>query len=259
MKVALIDDERQSIDALKAKLEFFDADIQIVAAFQSPVEAAEKLKNYDPDVVFIDIEMPQLNGFQLLEKLAPYRFEVVFVTAYNLYAVRALRISAFDYLLKPIDIEELTQTVERLKLKFSQPKTAEVEPNDERLPLLVEALKKLANSEKQPDRIALSTQDGVLFIWTKDIVRVEAMSNYSSFYLASKQRVVVSKTLKDFEEILPEVNFVRVSRSAVVNLNHVTKYQRGDGGTLSLTDGSEVEVSPNKKADVLNRLASTNP
>jgi two-component system, LytTR family, response regulator len=250
MKAILIDDERQSIKALHAKLELVAPDMEILAMFQNPVDAIEQIKILQPDVIFLDIEMPTMNGFQLLEKLRPYNFAVVFVTAYNQYAIRALRASAVDYLLKPIDIDELKNTIETLR---NQVKKAPPQ-YDSRVNHLFETLKTMQNNQLA-EKIALSTQDGVLFIQVKDILRVEAMSNYSNFFLMNKQRIIVSRTLKEFEEVLIPYNFFRANRSQLINLNQITKYQKGDGGVLHLTDGYEVEVSPQRKTDLMAKLA----
>jgi two-component system, LytTR family, response regulator len=254
MKAIIVDDELQSIKTLEAKLRMIANDMDIVASFQDPRAALLEVKELAPDVLFVDIEMPGLNGFQFLEQLRPYDFPVVFVTAYNQYAIRALRMSALDYLLKPIDIEELKTTIERLREQTHH----ETPPQyNDRMDVLFEALKSFANHNNNPlaDRIALSTQDGVLFIGVKDILRVEASSNYSSFFLINKKKIVVSRTLKEFEDVLQPYNFLRISRSNLVNLNQVTKYQKGDGGTLFLTDGIELTVAPNQKAHLLERLA----
>jgi two-component system, LytTR family, response regulator len=255
MKAIIVDDEPQSIKTLEAKLRMIADDIDIVATFQDPREALLEVKNLAPDVLFVDIEMPGLNGFQFLEQLRPYDFPVVFVTAYNQYAIRALRMSALDYLLKPIDIEELKTTIERLREQVLREGTPQY---DDRMNVLFEALKNFSNQNTNPlsDRIALSTQEGVLFVGVKDILRVEAMSNYSSFFMLNKQRIVVSRTLKEFEDVLLPYNFLRISRSNLVNLNQVVKYQKGDGGTLFLTDGAELAVSPQQKGELLDRLPS---
>ena len=254
MKAIIVDDEPQSIKTLEAKLRMIATDMDIVATFQDPRMALAEVKNLAPDVLFVDIEMPGLNGFQFLEQLRPYDFPVVFVTAYNQYAIRALRMSALDYLLKPIDIEELKTTIERLREQTHRDTPPQY---DDRMNVLFEALKNFSNQNTNPlaDRIALSTQEGVLFVGVKDILRVEAMSNYSSFFLLNKQRIVVSRTLKEFEDVLQPYNFLRISRSHLVNLNQVTKYQKGDGGTLFLTDGAELTVSPQQKSELLERLA----
>lgn len=258
MKAILIDDERQSIMALNAKLELVAPDMDVIGMFQNPTDAIEQIKGLQPDVIFLDIEMPTMNGFQLLEKLHPYNFAVVFVTAYNQYAIRALRASAVDYLLKPIDIDELKNTVETLRSQIKKaplPKEIGLQGQyDSRYNHLFETLKTLSTNQL-PEKIALSTQEGVLFIPIKDILRVEAMSNYSNFFLMNKQRIVVSRTLKEFEEVLIPYNFFRANRSQLVNLSQITKYQKGDGGVLHLTDGYEVEVSPQRKTELMEKLA----
>jgi two-component system LytT family response regulator len=250
MKAILIDDELQSLKALQAKLELFAAEIEVIGMFQEPQEAISQIRNLQPDVLFLDIEMPNMNGFQLLKELHPYSFAVVFVTAYNQYAIRALRASAVDYLLKPIDIEELKNTIGTLRAQIQ--KTPPL--YDSRIDHLFDTFKNLS-ANRLSEKIALSTQEGVLFVPVKDILRVEAMSNYSSFFLMDKQRIVVSRTLKEFEEVLVPYNFFRANRSQLVNLNQIAKYQKGDGGVLHLTDGYEVEVSPQRKVELLEKLA----
>lgn len=254
MRAIIIDDERQSIKALHAKLELIAEDIEVIAMFQNPAEALVQIVDLKPDVLFLDIEMSTMNGFQLLEKLRPYNFAVVFVTAYNQYAIRALRASAVDYLLKPIDIDELKTTIENLRQTLAKIPVKNIPQQEMRFAHLFDTLKNLSTNQLS-EKIALSTHEGVLFILVKDILRVEAMSNYSSFFLINKQRIIVSRTLKDFEEVLIPYNFFRVNRSQIVNLNEISKYQKGDGGVLHLTDGYEVEVSPQRKAELMEKLA----
>jgi two-component system, LytTR family, response regulator len=253
MKTVLIDDEAHILQALRSKLAFIDPSISILAAFQDPQQALKELKTLNPDVVFLDIEMPTMNGFQLLEALRPYNFEVVFVTAYNQYAIRALRMSAIDYLLKPIDIDDLKNTLSRLAEKIKQPPPQ----YDDRFSHFLQTLHNISHNNLN-EKIALSTQEGVIFLMIKDIMRVEAMSNYSCFYTLQKQKVVVSKTLKEFEESLLAYNFLRVNRSHLVNLNHILRYNKGEGGVLTLVDNYEVEVSPQRKEELIKKLNLSN-
>jgi two-component system LytT family response regulator len=250
MKAILMDDELQGLNALRAKLTLMGSDVQIIATFQDPQVALQQIKTLQPDVLFLDIEMPNMNGFQLLEALRPYSFQVVFVTAYNQYAIKALRMSAFDYLLKPIDIDELRATTTRIRevlQKDSNPL------KDERLTHILDTLNRFSQN-KLNEKIALATQEGILFLLIKDILRVEAMSNYATFFTLNKQKVIVSKPLKEFEEALIPHNFLRVNRSHLINLNYINRYKKGDGGVLTLQDGYEVEVSPQRKCELIEKL-----
>ena len=190
------------------------------------------IRKIKPDVVFLDIEMPGMNGFQLLEKMEEFDFEVIFVTAYDEYMLNALRISALDYLLKPVDTEELKNALTRLRKKISMHENSL--HTKEQLELLGDTLKE----QHAPKRLALATLQGIIFLKINEIIRVEALSNYSTFYLINKQKIMVSKTLKEFESVLTMQNFFRVNRSCIVNTDYIVKYKNEDGGMLELQDGS---------------------
>ncbi|MDR6783372.1 two-component system LytT family response regulator [Pedobacter africanus] len=235
LKAVILDDEVRGSSLLNRKLEAFGEDLQVEAVFNDPFKALSKIVELNPDVLFLDVEMPGLNGFQFLEKLGAFRFQVIFTTAYDTYTLDALRLSAVDYLVKPIDEDELHTAIFRLKKRVA------------------DELKKVAVGGQGAGqaRIALSTAEGVYFINKANIIRIEAMSNYSTFYLLEQKKIMVSKTLKEFEGMLPEENFLRVNRSVIVNLDYVEKYRKGDGGTLEMSDGAEIEVSPSRKAELI--------
>jgi len=192
---------------------------------------------YKPDVLFLDIEMPRMSGFKLLEQIPEVDFEIIFITAYNHYAINAIRISAFDYLVKPVAIEELQQTVERLA-NFSVKKTKE----------RAEVLQKnLANPRSQDDQITIPTNDGLEFIQISQIIRIESSSNYSRLVLQSGRQMLVTRQLKDFEEILQDYRFYRVHHSHLINLQYITRYIRGDGGQITMKNGDTIDVSRRKK------------
>ncbi|RZJ99294.1 MAG: response regulator transcription factor, partial [Flavobacterium sp.] len=171
-------------------------------------------------------------------RLGTFNFEVIFTTAYDSYTLDALRISAVDYLLKPVDQEDLQTAITRLRKRVAEK-------------LMYKAVK----LEKKPtNRLALPTAEGVYLVEKANILRVEAMSNYSVFLLADAKKIIVSKTLKDYENVLDDEHFMRINRSVIINLDYVVKYRKGDGGTLELSDGSEIEVSPQKKDLLLQRL-----
>ncbi|MCF2443319.1 LytTR family DNA-binding domain-containing protein [Dyadobacter sp. CY345] len=235
LRAAILDDEIRGTKLLAHKLAVFESEMQVVGVFNQPALAADAVAALNIDVIFLDVEMPVLNGFQFLEKLGSFDFEVIFTTAYDSYTLEALRLSAVDYLLKPIDEEELQTAITRLKKRVNE-----------------KAKYKLVKPDKKPsNRLALPTAEGVYIVDKANIIRVEAMSNYSVFLLTDAKKIVVSKTLKEFEPALNDVNFMRINRSVIVNLDFVVKYRKGDGGTLELSDGSEIEVSPQKKEALL--------
>ena len=248
IRVVLVDDEPQSCKALAIKLKAVADDIEIVGTFHNPEKAIAGIRKLKPAAVLLDIEMPGMNGFQLLEKMEEFDFEVIFVTAYDEYTLNALRISALDYLLKPVESDELKNTIDRLRKKISLQESMQTK---EKLELLGDTLKE----QHAPKRLALSTSQGIVFLKIVEIIRVEALSNYSTFYLTSKQKIIVSKTLKEFEGVLTMQNFLRVNRSCIVNTDYIVKYKHEDGGVLELQDGSEIGVGPHRKNELIELLA----
>ena len=248
IRVVLVDDEPQSCKALAIKLKAVADDIEIIGTFHNPERAIAGIRKLKPSAVFLDIEMPGMNGFQLLEKMEEFDFEVIFVTAYDEFTLNALRISALDYLLKPVENDELKNTIDRLRKKLSVQESMQTK---EKLELLGDTLKE----QHAPKRLALSTSQGIVFLKITEIIRVEALSNYSTFYLASKQKIMVSKTLKEFEAVLTMQNFFRVNRSCIVNTDYIVKYKHEDGGVLELQDGSEIGVGPHRKNELIELLS----
>lgn len=238
LKAAILDDEVKGSKLLTHKLDVFEDELQVVAVFNDAEKAAKAISQLDIDVLFLDVEMPGLNGFQVLEQLGAFDFEVIFTTAYDTYTLDALRLSAVDYLLKPVDEDELQLAITRLKKRVAEKA----------------AHKEIKKEEKPKNRLALPTAEGVYIVDKANIIRVEAMSNYSVFILTDAKKIVVSKTLKEYESALDAENFMRVNRSVIVNLNFVVKYRKGDGGTLELSDGAEIEVSTQKKEALLQKL-----
>ncbi|MFC4213004.1 LytR/AlgR family response regulator transcription factor [Pedobacter lithocola] len=239
LRAVLLDDEERACTLLQKKLMSFEPNLEVIAILNNPVIAVEAIQHLEFDVLFLDVEMPLLNGFQFLERLGAFDFEVVFVTAYNSYTLNALRINALDYLLKPVDEEELQAAVERL-----------VKRTFERIKLKTKPAEPISSH----NRIALPTAEGIYLVRKAEIIRVEAMSNYSIFYLSDSRKIIVSRTLKEYENVLVDNFFMRINRSAIINLEFVLKYKKGDGGTISLSDGHEIEVSPSKKDLLLKKL-----
>ncbi|MBS1660152.1 MAG: response regulator transcription factor [Bacteroidetes bacterium] len=244
IRAAILDDEVRGSKLLGQKLQHFKEELQILSVFDHPREALKKIASMSIDVLFLDIEMPEMNAFQFLEHLGEFDFEIIFTTAYDTYTIEALRLSAVDYLLKPVNEDELRQAIERLKKKLAT--KAAHHPSTPVSPL--------PDKPSPRNRISLPTAEGVHLITKTHILRIEAMSNYSAFILIDGKKIVVSKTLKEYDAILENDVFMRVNRSVIVNLDHVVKYKRGDGGSLELADGFEVEVSPQKKEELMTRL-----
>ena len=240
----LIDDELNSLQNLQQKLEGFCPDINIVAISQKPEEGILLIKQHQPDVVFLDIEMPRMSGFRMLEELGEYDFDIIFTTAYNHYSIDAIRISAFDYLVKPIGIEDLQHAVERLH------KTLNKQTKEK-----VDILKRsLSDNRSQEDKIAISTSEGIEFVPIKNILHIESKSNYSKIYLPENKTILVTKILKDFEEMLLPYNFYRVHNSHLINLNYIKKYIRSEGGHVMLQDGTVIDISRRKKEEFLKMI-----
>ena len=249
IKAVIVDDELQSCKSLGIKLSDAAEDVEIIATYNDPEKAIAGIMKIKPTVVFLDIEMPGMNGFQLLEKMEEFSFEVIFVTAYDEYMVNALRITALDYLLKPVDTEELKNALIRLRKKIAMQENAQ--HTKEQLELLGDALKE----QHAPKRLALATMQGIVFLKINEIIKIEALSNYSTFYLISRQKIMVSKTLKEFESVLTMQNFFRVNRSCIVNTDYIVKYKNEDGGVVELQDGSEVGVGPHRKNELIELLS----
>ncbi|RZL50849.1 MAG: response regulator transcription factor [Pedobacter sp.] len=238
LKAAILDDEIKGSKLLAHKLDVFEDELQVVGIFNDPVKALKSITSLNIDVLFLDVEMPGMNGFQVLERLGTFNFEVIFTTAYDSYTLDALRISAVDYLLKPVDEDDLKLAISRLNKRVEEKNVYKEKKID----------------KKASNRLALPTAEGVYIIDKAIIIRVEAMSNYSVFLLSDNRKIVVSKTLKEYEPVLDDAHFMRINRSVIINLDYVVKYKKGDGGTLELSDGTEIEVSPQKKDVLLQKL-----
>lgn len=245
IKAIIIDDEAFCIESLMYKLTESCPDVQVIATCRNASEGIPALQELQPDLVFLDINLPDLDGFRLLEQLPSINFQVVFTTAYNEYAVKAFKVNALDYLLKPVDEDDLVQAVDRFRQRMRQ---------DNGIQQLQQLLQTL-QLNRDHNRIALPTARGQLFIAVNDIVRLESESNYTRFYLSDKSNVLVSRTLKDYEILLSPHNFVRVHNSSIINLLHVKEYYKGKGGTVMMDDGMEIEISVRRKQLLLEKLA----
>jgi len=245
LKAILVDDEKNSLENLQQKLQEFCPSIHVIAAAQRPEEAIFLINHHKPDVVFLDIEMPRMSGFKMVEELKDVDFEIIFITAYNHYAIDAIRISAFDYLVKPVAVKDLQNSTNRLlENRLRQTK--------EKLEVLRQSL---SESRSQEDKIAISTTEGIDFIQVKTIVRIESNSNYSKLVLNNGHSIVVTKLLKDFEEMLVKYRFYRIHNSHLINLVCISKYIRGDGGQVVMQNGDIIDVARRKKDEFLKLIS----
>ncbi|MBS1657027.1 MAG: LytTR family DNA-binding domain-containing protein [Chitinophagales bacterium] len=228
----IIDDEESTVNVLKLLLQLHVPEISNIETAIGAASGLHALKESQPDIVFLDIEMPLMSGFELLEQFPNHFFEVIFVTAYDHFAIKAIRYSALDYLLKPVDVEELKLAVQRFISKRTNSQQKE----------LYENLMHNLRSEKESDyKLAISTTEGTFFYKPEEIIRCEADGNYTRFYLRDKKPLIASRTLKEFDEILSEQQFIRVSRGDLVNKKYIVSFS-GDH-ELRLTDNSLIEVS----------------
>jgi len=245
LTAVLIDDEENSLSALKQKLVQNCPEVEIVGLSTLPQEAIEQINRLKPDIVFLDIEMPGINGFNLLQQVSFKNFEPVFVTAYDHYAVRAIRFSALDYLVKPVDIDELKSAVDRAREKKNRHVT------NERLELLLDHL---SNPRKDFKHIVIPSQDALRFIKVEDIVYLEANVNYTHIFMADGSKYVVTRTIKEFEDLLPAERFIRIHNSYIINKDFLEKYIRGEGGHVLMRNGIKLDVSKRKKAEFLKAI-----
>jgi two-component system LytT family response regulator len=240
MKAIIIDDEKHCREVLQSLLNKYCAGVEVVANCDSGQAALELLDVQQPDLVFLDIEMPGMNGFEWLDNCPRRDFAIIFTTAYNDYAIKAIKHSALDYLLKPIDKDELVTAVQRASGEKAL-KTAD------RVSQLLEAMQ-----EKKPGkRFAVPTLEGLTLINPDDIEYVQSDGPYSHFYFTSRKHLLISKTLKEAEEVLPANDFFRIHNSYLVNLKYVQKYIRGEGGEVMMLNGEMIPVSRTKKQDFL--------
>lgn len=236
MTAVLIDDEKNALEVLQLQLNQFCVDVNIVAAANGGIKGIEAIKKHKPDLVFLDIEMPHKNGFDVLNETKEYNYKVVFTTAYDQFAIKAFKFSAIDYLLKPIDITELQQAVEKVKQSSNS-------SLDEKMKLFFQQYQPQNNKEL----IALPVGDAMQFFKQDDIIRCESDSNYTYIFLTSGKKILLAKTLKEIEEALAGLSFFRIHQSHLVNMNHVSKFSKSEGSYVVMTDGSTLNISRNRK------------
>lgn len=244
LKALIIDDEKRSRESLQHVLEENCPEIEIVGQADSVATGVESINKLQPDLLFLDIEMQDGTGFDLLEQVRGEQFDVIFTTAFENYALKALKMSAVDYLLKPIGDEELGDAVSKVVNKKTE------KSSEKNFELLLQNL----NSQSGNHKIALPTSEGLSFINVRDIIRCKADGSYTHFYFKDGTTFLVSKKIKEYEELLSPYHFQRVHHSHLINLDEVKKYVRGDGGYVVMSDGETVYVSKRKKEGFLSAL-----
>lgn len=246
LKTIVIDDELDAVDFISSIIEEYCPGLEVVGKAHDVGQGIEKINELNPDLVFLDVEMPQGTGFDLLTYFPAKEFDVVFITAFNHYAIKAIKFSAVDYILKPINITEFIGAVEKVIKKRSGNGPA----SQENLRILLENLK-----TAHPSRLAIPTADGMEYLNPRDIIRIEADRSYSWFFLTGDRKILVSKHMKEFQDLLNDRYFFRSHNSHLINLRFVKKFIRRDGGFIEMADGSNIPVSRNKKDLFLMHMA----
>jgi len=244
LKVLLIDDEERATDSLRLMIQKAVPEISQVMACNDSRKAADIIHHFQPGLIFLDIQMPHLNGFELLEKMPNKNFKIIFTTAYNEYAIQAIRFSAFDYLLKPIDIEELQSAVHRF-----------LEGNGDyrqQYELLKNIMHNIRTKSTDEFRLALPTKEGVHFLIPEEIIRCESSGNYTKFFALGNRNYLISKTLGEYDALLTPHNFIRTHKSHLVNRKFISFIDHD--GFIVLKDNTKVEVSRRRKEEVMTAL-----
>ena len=233
MNAIIIDDEVSCIESLLAKIELFVPSLNVVKTYLLPQEALKEINKMDVDVIFLDIEMPNMSGITFAQKANLTSTEIIYTTAYQKYAVDAFRVCAFDFLLKPVDRNELVNSVEKLNQKLQEKNI------------------KYSRLQAKYNKITVHTPKGMLFVAIQDILWIESDNSYCKLYLIENRSIIASRSIGDFEEMLLIYDFCRIHHGIIINLQHIHEYVKGEGGTVVLSDGKELDVSRRRKADLM--------
>ncbi len=238
LKTIIVDDEPDAVNFINSIIGEYCTSLEVVGKAYNVTEGVQQIKREKPDLVFLDVEMPNGTGFDLLTHFPEKTFDVVFITAFNHYAIKAIKFSAVDYILKPININEFIEAVNRVIRKRSEKHSQ----SNENFRILMENLK-----SSLPSRLAIPTADGMEYLNPREIIRIEADRSYSWFYISGKRKILVSKHLKEFQDLLGDRHFFRSHNSHLINLKYVRKYIRREGGYIEMTDGSQIPISRTRK------------
>lgn len=245
IKTVLIDDEVDSIRILQRLLEAYCPEVVVAGKADGVETGVHTIQTAKPDLVFLDIEMTQGNAFDLLNQLQPVNFQIIFVTAFDNYAIRAFKYSAVDYLLKPVDIDDLCAAVERVSQKIQGKSFID------QMQVLLYNVETFHLSQQ---KMAVPTLTGLIFVAIRDIMRFEAKGSYTTIYLNNGEQIMATRNIKEYEDLLPAVIFCRVHNSHIINLHKIQKYHKGRGGYVIMEDGSSIEVASRRREEFLRRL-----
>ncbi len=243
-KTLIVDDSKAQQELL-AELISTHSDIEICGTCSSSDEALKAIVLHNPELIFLDVEMPGKSGFELLQSISKISFHVIFTTAYAKYAVDAFKVAALDFLLKPVSHEAMNDALTKYRSRTTSENAAAQINN---------LLENLRNSETETQKLALPTSNGYIFVRIGDIIRCQGQDNYTTFFLVDKNQIVVSRTMKDCEEMLSSYQFQRIHQSHLIHMKYLKRYVKGDGGEVELDDGTRLEVSRRKKEDFLEAL-----
>lgn len=246
IRCIIVDDELKSRESLKILLTDFVTQVDVCALCADVTTAIEAIAAHKPDVVFLDIQLQRETGFDLLTKIKEITFEVIFTTAYSEYAIKAFRFSAIDYLLKPIDIEELKKAVGKVEKRVNNSISGRLE----------QLMQNLKTTNTQQAKLALPTLDGLFFVKVNEILYCEASSNYTNIYTLDGKKYVVSRTLKEYEEMLDGYNFFRIHHAYLINVSLIKSYTKGEGGYVVMQNDTSLDVSKRKKEAFLSHISN---
>jgi two-component system, LytTR family, response regulator len=243
MKALIIDDEPDGAGILKKMLALNYKHVEVVGTCDNALEGKRRIEELSPDLIFLDIRMPGMNGFEMLAEVDTKNFEVIFVTAHNQYMLQALQLSAADYLLKPVDEDRLAEAMQRVERRLLQ------RGDEKNIEALLYNLQKTGNPNEM--KLCIPTLKGFIVLRLEDIIVCEAEKNYTIIHLRNRKPITVSRPLLEYEKILEGTSFLRVHRTYLINMQHVSEYHRGEGGVVIMSNGAEVEISRRKKEEFL--------
>lgn len=246
LRTILVDDEQNSLDVLRLELQANCPQVEVIGEFLTPGDALSAIMDMKPELLFLDIQMPEMNGFELLDELGDIEFDVIFCTAYDQYSMQAIKVSALDYLLKPVDPDELIKAVAKVEQNL------QLRRSKEQVEFLLTNLR--GSADRKFTKIALPTLKGLDFVDVDDILLCQAEGNYTSIRTVDKNSFLISRTLSEFEEMLDNDRFFRTHKSYLVNLDHIKQYIKGSGGQVILKDGTSVQVARARKEVLLDLI-----
>jgi two-component system LytT family response regulator len=244
LRAIIVDDEKASRDTLIGMLSRYCGNVEVIGQAEGYENGLEVIRSMKPDIVFLDIQMPDGSGFRLLEEIGDLKFEVIFCTAYDQYAIKAIKYSALDYLLKPVVPDDLVKAIEK----------AEQKKDTGQISLNIKALLENLSAQNEPRKIVLSTAEKMHIVDIDDIIRCESDDYYTRFFFKDGKKLLISKTLKEHEELLGDKQFIRPHKSHLVNIKYIKGFLKNDGGYILMSDGTQVPVSRRKKEYVINAL-----